>query len=75
VGAVLTGPARLSSRTRDHLDGRVGKRTFVGGAVTTAWSVVPGSGTGELEGLRGDGGFTLRMGEADATYRLRYHFV
>lgn len=47
--------------------------TFEDGVVKTTWSVVPGSGTGELEGLRGDGGFVFRMGETDATYQLHYH--
>ena len=31
--------------------------TFEGGAAKTTWSVVPGSGTGSLRGLRGQGGF------------------
>lgn len=30
---------------------------FEGGLAKTAWSVVPGSGTGELTGLSGTGGF------------------
>jgi uncharacterized protein DUF3224 len=33
------------------------------GTVTGEWSVVPGSGTGELAGLRGTGGFTAKLGE------------
>ena len=28
-----------------------------GGTATAMWSVVPGSGTGDLRGLRGEGGF------------------
>ncbi len=31
--------------------------TFEGGVAEASWSVVPGSGTGELRGLRGEGGF------------------
>ena len=31
--------------------------TFEGGVATDTWFVVPGSGTGELRGLRGEGGF------------------
>jgi hypothetical protein len=47
--------------------------SFEEGVVRTTWSVVPGSGTGELAGLRGDGGFVFRMGEAGASYQLHYH--
>jgi hypothetical protein len=56
-------------RVTGSLAGRSGRivlrndATFEGGTVTTSCSVVPGSGTGELEGLRGHGGFTFRMGE------------
>jgi hypothetical protein len=32
--------------------------TFQGGTATTDWFVVPGSGTGELTGLRGEGRFS-----------------
>ena len=31
--------------------------TFEGGVAKASWSVVSGSGTGELRGLRGEGGF------------------
>ena len=31
--------------------------TFVGGVAKDEWSVIPGSGTGDLNGLRGEGGF------------------
>jgi hypothetical protein len=45
------------------------KRTTVSGT----WFVVPGSGTGELRGLRGEGGFEAELGEgADIT--LDYWF-
>ncbi len=43
------------------------------GAVSGTWFVVPGSGTGQLAGLRGEGGFTASVGEhAQAT--LDYWF-
>jgi hypothetical protein len=32
--------------------------TFEGGVAKATWYVVPGSGTGELRGLRGGGGFS-----------------
>jgi Protein of unknown function (DUF3224) len=45
------------------------QRTIVSGS----WVVVPGSGTGELAGLRGEGGFTAQLGQrADIT--LGYWF-
>lgn len=40
-----------------------GSETIADGAIRASWSVVPGSGTGELEGLRGEGGFEGRFGE------------
>jgi uncharacterized protein DUF3224 len=47
--------------------------TLQGGTVSGSWFVVPGSGTGELAGLRGEGGFTAHLGQgADIT--LDYWF-
>jgi hypothetical protein len=47
--------------------------TLAGNTVKGDWFVVPGSGTSELSGLRGDGGFTAALGEgADIT--LDYWF-
>jgi len=56
-------------RVRGRLAGRQG--TFIlqgseiveGGQIRATWSVVPGSGTGQLAGLRGEGGFEGRFGE------------
>jgi hypothetical protein len=67
----------------ERLSGSVGGRsgTFVlqdqgtlnGTTVSGRWFVVPGSGTGELAGLRGEGGFTAELGQgADIT--LDYWF-
>ena len=57
----------------ERVTGRVGGRagTFVlqdagtveGTVVSGEWFVVPGSGTGELTGLRGTGGFRANLGE------------
>jgi hypothetical protein len=33
------------------------------GSVSGTWHVVPGSGTGELTGLRGEGGFSAQLGQ------------
>ena len=41
--------------------------------VSGEWFVVPGSGTGELAGLRGTGGFRANLGEG-AQVHLDYWF-
>jgi len=75
------GAATMVSLQR--FDGQLGSRrgTFVlqgsgvveGGQVKATWFVVPGSGTGELAGLRGNGGFEGTFGQgSDAT--LDYGF-
>lgn len=47
--------------------------TVDGNVVSGTWFVIPGSGTGDLAGLRGEGGFTANLGEgADVT--LDYWF-
>jgi hypothetical protein len=49
------------------------KGTLAGTTVSGTWFIVPGSATGELEGLRGEGGFVAQLGEgADIT--LGYWF-
>jgi len=47
--------------------------TVAGGVVSGDWFVVPGSGTGELAGLRGTGGFRANLGEG-AEVTLDYYF-
>ena len=47
--------------------------TLKGGTVSGTWFVVPGSGTDELRGLRGEGGFKARLGEG-AEITLDYWF-
>lgn len=47
--------------------------TVDGQSVRGTWFVVPGSGTGELTGLRGDGGFEADLG-AGAHVWLDYRF-
>jgi hypothetical protein len=46
---------RLADRTGSFVLEHRG--TFEGGMSRTSWTVVPGSGTGELRGLQGKGGF------------------
>ena len=47
--------------------------TFDGREARAQWTVVPGSGSGGLEGLRGEGGFTAPHG-GQATVTLDYDF-
>ncbi|MEZ0091952.1 DUF3224 domain-containing protein [Streptacidiphilus sp. EB129] len=47
--------------------------TLEGSVVTGDWFVVPGSGTGQLAGLRGTGGFRANLGEG-AQVHLDYWF-
>ena len=44
-----------------------------GAVVSGTWFVVPGSGTGELAGLRGEGGFRADLGQS-AEIHLDYWF-
>jgi hypothetical protein len=75
------GSARMVSMQR--VEGAMGGRrgSFVlqgeerieGGRIRATWSVVPDSGTGELAGLRGEGGFDGEFGKgSDGT--LDYWF-
>lgn len=66
-----------------HVSGRLGDRrgefvletsgTFDGTKAEGDWRVVPGSGTGELRGLRGQGGFSAPHGP-EASVSLDYDF-
>ena len=47
--------------------------TLEGSTVSGQWFVVPGSGTDELQGLRGEGGFTAELGQ-HAAITLEYRF-
>ncbi len=66
-------------RVRGKLDGREGSfllqdaGTLEGTIVKGDWFVIPGSGTGELAGLRGQGGFTAELGQR-AAITLEYWF-
>jgi hypothetical protein len=66
-------------RVTGTLDGRAGTfllqdaGTVTGSIVNGDWFVVPGSGTGELTGLRGEGGFQANLGE-NAKVHLDYWF-
>ena len=45
---------------------------FEQGAARTTWTVVEGSGTGELAGLQGEGGYVAKQGEPEIAYELRW---
>jgi hypothetical protein len=47
--------------------------TLEGSTVSGEWFVIPGSGTGELAGLRGEGGFSAELGQ-HASITLDYWF-
>jgi Protein of unknown function (DUF3224) len=47
--------------------------TVQGSIVSGDWFVIPGSGTGQLSGLRGEGGFRANLGEG-AQVHLDYWF-
>ncbi len=66
-----------------HVTGRIGGRagsfmiqsvgTFENGAAKSNWSVVPGSGTGDLKGLRGEGSLQAEH-DGTQTYTFEYSF-
>ncbi len=66
----------------EQVTGRVGDRVgsfvlhhagiFRDGAAEATSSVVPGSGSGDLRGLRGAGGFVARQGVAATPFTLDY---
>jgi hypothetical protein len=66
-------------RVRGAVGGRKGSfllqtnGTLVSREVKAEWFVVPGSGTGDLEHLRGEGGFTAQVGEHGLVW-LDYYF-
>ena len=45
---------------------------FERGAARTTWTVAEGTGTGDLAGLRGEGGYVAKQGEAEMAYELRW---
>ncbi|HEX6494580.1 MAG TPA: DUF3224 domain-containing protein, partial [Acidobacteriaceae bacterium] len=66
-------------RVRGKLGGREGTFVLQGseavanGKIKATWFVVPGSGTGGLAGLRGEGGFEGQFGKATNGW-LNYWF-
>ena len=66
-------------RVRGAIGGKKGtfllqvQRTVDGKEMKAKWFVVPRSGTGELQGLQGEGGFTAQLGHHGAIW-LDYDF-
>ena len=52
-----------------HMEGK-----FDGGVATGDWLVVPGSGTGDLRGLRGKGSFAAQLHTNNTPFTLDYDF-
>lgn len=50
-----------------------GSETVNNGKINATWFVVPGSGTGDLSGLRGEGGFSGKFGKGSEGW-LDYWF-
>jgi hypothetical protein len=73
VGYILI-IGKLGGRSGTFVVETVG--AFDGKSVTSAWRVVPGTGTGELRGLHGEGVETAEPTTDGwlAHYRLTYHF-
>ncbi len=69
----------------EHVQGRLGKRSgsFViqhtgtddGQEATGTWHVVPGSATGELAGLKGEGQFKADRNDTNYAFEMDYDFV
>ncbi len=67
----------------EHVTGRLGDRsgsfvlehrgTFENGVAKATWFVIPGSGTGALRGLRGEGSSVLEHGQ-EYMFALDYDF-
>jgi hypothetical protein len=73
--ASFVGVERVTGRVGGHAGTFVlqDAGTLKDGTVSGSWFVVPGSGTGELQGLRGEGGFTAALGQS-AEVTLDYWF-
>jgi hypothetical protein len=45
---------------------------FEEGTARTTWTVVEGTGTGDLAGLEGEGGYVARHSQLEIAYELRW---
>jgi len=68
----------------ERVTGRIGDKagsfvlqhsgTFEDGRAKGTWFVMPGSGTGDLRSLRGEGSFVAELHQKDVPYTLNYRF-
>lgn len=83
--AAYSGDAYASFVGLHHITGSVEGRSgsfvlqssgiYTDNTARVTWFVVPGSGTGELAGLRGQGGYTASHGDyPNVPYALEYDF-
>jgi hypothetical protein len=72
--AVYTGLEHIVGRLGDRSGGFVlrAEGAFEGGAATTTWQVIDGSGTGELRGIRGTGKSVAESGQPGGTFTFDY---
>jgi hypothetical protein len=70
----VTGLEQFVGRLGSHVGSFVlqGTATMEGANLRASWAVVPGSGTGELAGLRGVGGYTYIHGQPQTPYTFDY---
>jgi hypothetical protein len=73
--ATFVGLERVVGKVRDRSGSFIlqDAGTLKAKKVSGTWFVVPGSGTGQLKGLRGEGGFTADLGQ-HAKITLDYWF-
>jgi hypothetical protein len=65
---------KLAGRSGSFVLQTIGTYDNTAGVATAKWSVVPGSGTEELRGLRGEGGFEASHGQGAIPLTLDYDF-
>jgi hypothetical protein len=71
---VATGHVCITGRLGDRSGSFVVEESAKGGAggATATWRVVPGSASGELAGLEGEGSWEWKPGTEEVTYTLSY---
>jgi hypothetical protein len=72
--SVAIGHVSLTARIGDRSGSFVVEESVKGGAegATATWRILPGSGSGELSGLAGEGSWEWRPGAEQVVYTLSY---
>ena len=70
----VTGLEHFVGRVGNHLGSFVlqGSATMEGAVLKATWFVVPGSGTGDLTKVRGEGSYVYKHGEPQTPFRFDY---